>query len=719
MIYLVTKKQELFDDPDYTIINAQQALEIMQDWKVIQYDSETNGRDPHLCKLLCAQFGNDSANVRIVLDCESYSITLFKNILESKLLIGHNLKFDLQFLFNHNIIPRKVYDTMIVEQFLYLGFPNVITKKEDRNYYDYSFLTKLGYVDYKFSYSLAAVAKRRLDIDIDKTVRGEIIWRGLDKSVVLYSAGDVTFLEQLMWSQVKDYKARGGTVGAKLECDFVPAIAYLEWCGIKLDVDKWREKMKKDQENLDKSIKALNDFVINTPALKEFVYIERQGDLFSGFDTSPRVNINWASSAQATKVFKLLGFDVNVVDKDSGEDKESAMEKHMKKQKGINDAFLRLYFGKGEEGEENYFPGYNGSAKVVSSFGQGHIDAINPKTGRIHTSYKQIGASSGRMSCGSKQPNTDLAKYKKLPEKSCKYPNIQQLPKDVETRACFISEENNLFCSCDYSALESRLGADIYNEQSMIEEFLHGSGDMHSLCAYMVYKDEIPRDTPIKSIKKLYPHLRSAVKPIEFSQQFGGSEYAIQNSMGCSLEEALTFKKAYDSGFPGIAKFKEAGAKFVCSNGYILMNKYTGHKMYWWDWEHWKQKQAEFNTPGFWDTYKLYHKGQKTNLEKAVKKHFKIKSKYERMALNSPTQGTGITILKDAMTTLFNWVVDNGYFGKVLFCAFVHDECDIEFPKELTDFPKIVSDIMLNSAAKFCKSIPIPAEAEVSTHWIH
>jgi DNA polymerase I-like protein with 3'-5' exonuclease and polymerase domains len=128
------------------------------------------------------------------------------------------------------------------------------------------------------------------------------------------------------------------------------------------------------------------------------------------------------------------------------------MEKHMKKQKGINDAFLRLYFGKGEEGEENYFPGYNGSAKVVSSFGQGHIDAINPKTGRIHTSYKQIGASSGRMSCGSKQPNTDLAKYKKLPEKSCKYPNIQQLPKDVETRACFISEENNLFCSCDYSA---------------------------------------------------------------------------------------------------------------------------------------------------------------------------------------------------------------------------------------------------------------------------
>lgn len=54
----------------------------------------------------------------------------------------------------------------------------------------------------------------------------------------------------------------------------------------------------------------------------------------------------------------------------------------------------------------------------------------------------------------------------------------------------------------------------------MLDEFLHGSGDMHSLCAYMVYKDIIPRDTPIKDIKKLYPHQRKDVKPIEFSQQF-------------------------------------------------------------------------------------------------------------------------------------------------------------------------------------------------------
>ena len=80
---------------------------------------------------------------------------------------------------------------------------------------------------------------------------------------------------------------------------------------------------------------------------------------------------------------------------------------------------------------------------------------------------------------------------------------------------------------------------------------------------------------------------------------------------------------------------------------------------------------------------------------------------------------TGAICLKDAATTLFNWVVDNGYFNKVKFCAFVHDEIDSEFPKELTDYPNIVSDIMLKSAAKYCKSLPIPAEASVGDHWIH
>lgn len=67
--------------------------------------------------------------------------------------------------------------------------------------------------------------------------------------------------------------------------------------------------------------------------------------------------------------------------------------------------------------------------------------------------------------------------------------------------------------------LESRLGADIYNEKAMLDEFLYGSGDMHSLCAKLVFHEEL-KDIDVKDVKKKRPDLRSKVKSIEFSQQF-------------------------------------------------------------------------------------------------------------------------------------------------------------------------------------------------------
>ena len=710
MIYLVTGQELLFDN-DFQLISIEESLNIMKNWNNIQYDSETLGRDAHIGDLLLAQFGNYDKTIQIVVDCTTISIVNYKEILESKYIIGQNLKFDLQWLYNYSIVPRKVYDTMIVEQFLYLGYPPEY--KDPIN---------------GISYSLQAIAQRRLNIYIDKSVRGEIQWRGIDKEVIEYAANDVVYLYDIMSSQIKDCKTKNCIIGAKLECDFTPVIAYMEWCGIHLDTSKWKEKMKKDMENLNSAIDSLNKFVIDNPDLEEFTYVDNQGDLFSGFDLTPKCTINWASSQQVVPLLKKLGFDTTVQDKKTGEDKDSAMEKVLKKQKGINDEFLRLYLGKGEEGDEDYFAGYNGSAKVVTSFGQGHLNAINPNTGRIHTIYRAIGCDTGRMSCGSKDNNNDLAKLKGLPinpslkqkkeGKGCGYPNIQQLPSDEITRSCFTSEEGYLFCSCDFSAIESRLGADIYQEKSMIDEFLYGGGDLHSLCAYMIYTKEIPRDTPIKNIKKLYPHLRKDVKAIEFSQQFGGTAYAIQNAMGCTLEKAQEFADSYAKGFPGIAKFKEKASKTVREKGYIELCNITGHKTYWAEFNNWKDEQLSY-TQEFWEEYKNIHKPNKDKIYLSVKKHFQQVSKYERKALNSPTQGTGAIILKDSQINLFNWVVDNGYFGKCKLVCLCHDECNWEFPKELSDFPTLVKTYMEKSAAKYCKSLPIPAEVNVGNKWIH
>lgn len=447
MIYFVTCQKDLFKSETYTLLSPTASIDIMSKWKFIQFDTETLGKDCHVGKLLLAQFGNTDKSIQIVVDCTTVNILLYKEILEGKYIIGQNLKFDLQWLYNYAIIPRKVYDTMIVEQVLYLGYP---PEHKDPIH--------------GMSYSLQSILKRRFDIYMDKTVRGQIQWRGIDDSVIKYAANDVVYLYDIMVSQLKDCRAKDCLLAAKLECDFVPVIAYMEWCGIHLDEAKWRAKMTNDKRNLDKAIEDLNKYVCNHSNLKEFTYINTQGDLFNGFNTEPICTINWASSKQVIPLLKKLGFDTTVEDKKSGEDKDSAMEKVLKKQKGIDDEFLKLYLGKGEEGDDDYYPGYNGSAKVVTSFGQNHLNAINPNTGRIHTNYKQLGADTGRMSCGSRDNNNDLAKLKGLPinpsptqkkaGKACPYPNMQQLPSDEVTRACFTAMKGNKWCSCDYSAIE-------------------------------------------------------------------------------------------------------------------------------------------------------------------------------------------------------------------------------------------------------------------------
>lgn len=547
--------------------------------------------------------------------------------MESKFIVGQNLKFDLQFLYNYGIIPLRVYDTMIVEQLLYLGFPHTtVSEEEYHKYYDFPYHYDDTSRTMSISFALDAIAKKRLNKHIDKTVRGEIIWRGLDTKVILYAAGDVTHLEDIMQSQINDLKKQDLFKAAKIECDFVPVIAYLEWCGIHLDEEKWRKKMLNDKECLENASKELNKFVVNTPTLSKFTYIDKQGDLFSGFNTEPQVNINWSSSRQVIEVAKILGFNTQIKDKKTGEDKDSVLEKHLAKQKGVNDEFLKLYFN------------YQEYSKVVSSFGQGHLNAVNPKTNRIHTIYKQLGAASGRMSCGSQQSNNDLAKYKKLKPQDCKYPNMQQLPADDQTRGSFTAPEGYEWCSCDFSALESRLGADIYNEKHMIDEFLYGSGDIHSLMALTFFEDLMEEGTTTKDVKKKYPDLRKKAKSPEFLIQFGGSAFGLATQLAISEEEAQKYVNSYYNKFKGIADFKKKGSEFVRKNGYVLMCKYTGHKMYWWDHKEWVERQKSF-TPEFWDNYKLYHKGTGDTIAQEVSMHFKAASKWDRMALNAPTQG--------------------------------------------------------------------------------
>lgn len=491
MIYLVTTQDSLFPSTIYSRLSSEEAVKKVESFDVIQLDSETLGRDPHLVPILTLQLGNDAQQCRIVIDATTIDITIFKHALENKLCVGHNLKFDLQFLYKHKIIPTHVFDTMVVEQLLHLGYNNKF-----------------------FRYNLHDTAARYIPgLDIDKSVRGEIIWRGLDERTIQYAATDVVYLEKLMHLEEEACKKANCVQGMRLENEFVPVIAYLEWCGIKLDVDKWKQKMQSDADNAKTAEEALNNWIKTAAKSDKFFqkYIDPQLDLF---DPEPKILLNWSSAQQLIPIFQHLGFDTKVQDKETGMLKDSISDKVIAKQKGINDELLKLFFGKGNPDDEDYYAGYQGATKVVSTYGQSYLNAINPYTGRIHTNFKQLGAASGRMACGSKQKNTDLSKVNHC---EAGYPQLQNLPADEATRGAFVPEKGNLMCSCDYSALESRLGADIYNEQEMLNEYLYGSQDIHSLTAKICFPHEL-QGIDVKDIKKLRPDLRKKAKGPEFKR---------------------------------------------------------------------------------------------------------------------------------------------------------------------------------------------------------
>lgn len=681
MIYLVSTNEELSDE-DIKLMGIEESIRLLDTLSLLCLDTETTGLSPHLKELLCVQLGN--ADFQVVIDCTTIDITLYKELIENKLIVGHNLKFDIQFLYKHNIIPLHVYDTMIVEQFLHLGYPT-------------------GTI----SYSLKSLCWERLGVEIDKSVRGEIIYTGLTKRVIIYAAHDIEYLEPLMNSQINECNSKDNLKGAQLENDFVPVIAYLEWCGIKLDPERWKAKMKQDQSDYEKYRKALDQFLTEDPKIKEkYTYVEKQLDLFEPYDPTPKSKINWASSQQVVELCKDLGFNTKTTDKKTGEEKESVLEKLLAVQKGINDKFLSLYFK------------YKEKEKVITSFGEGHLNAINPLTGRVHTIYRQMGASSGRMSCGSNQPNKELAVVNKCDSKNCSYPNIQQLPSDEMTRSSFIAEEGNWFCSCDFSSEEARLSGDIYQDQAIIEMFEKGI-DSHSYYAKVFFQEKL-KDVDVNDIKKLYPELRKLAKGPEFALSFGGGVNAIMQAIQCTKEEAENIIKNYEEGFKGTVEFAKKGSKFVRDHGYILITPVTNHRVYWWDWKQWKQKDDFYKSKLWsWDDYRQNHKGTGDSIEQEVRTHYKAAAKWDRMARNSPCQATASCILKTAMTNFFHWIVENNYFNIIKLCALVHDEACIEYPKTIKDVDKKLATTMEETAAVFCKSLPIPAEASVGEHWIH
>lgn len=728
MIYLVSHNKSLFKIDKYIEATIEQAMSVLLPLKLCQLDTETKGLDCHTKALLTIQLGNKDNQV--VIDWTTLTPRekqIVKNYLESdRLFLGWNLMFDLTFLYVQGIYPKHIWDGMIVEQLLYLGYPAQMREK-----------------------SLKAAAWNYLNINIDKTVRGKIVNDGLTTEVVIYAAGDVTYIEDIKEKQDIEIEKQGMKLAVELECEFVKSLAYFKYCGVHLDITKWKAKMTKDQAKLDKAISELNAWVvawdkenphngydIQYPELKypkysadypaevkrlikdgykrfpqedlqtpdgkvdaykkviknQFTRIDTQGDLFTGFDTEPKCVINWSSQKQVIPLFELLGINVETFDKKTKQKKKSIEANVLKPQK--NDFPIIPIFLE-----------YQEAAKVVSTYGQNWLNAINPKTGRIHADFHSIGTDTARVSSG--------GGVWKL--------NMQNLPHDPETRACFTSEEGNAWLSADYQSQESRIIASVSKDEKMIDLFEHGCGDVHSLVAYMSYPNIIPRDTKIEDIKKLYHNWRQKAKSIEFAINYGGDYNTISKNDGIPVEEAKEIYDNFMEGFPGIKRYQDYCRAAVMRDGYILLNPLTGHRAHIYDAEELKETHNKMQEPGFWEYYQNVRKrNPQDEIVQEVRHYMQRKAASEKQSINYRIQNRGAMCFKLSSIKLFNWIVDHKLIDKVKMCVPAHDEFNLECPAAIKEqVGKVLIDCMIAGGKPFCPNVFLGADIDINDHWVH
>jgi DNA polymerase-1 len=292
-------------------------------------------------------------------------------------------------------------------------------------------------------------------------------------------------------------------------------------------------------------------------------------------------------------------------------------------------------------------------AKLKSTYVDALPAAVDSNTGRVHTSYSQIGAVTGRLSSNN--------------------PNLQNIPIRTETgrrvRNGFIADEGNVLLSVDYSQIELRIVAHMAEDEAMLKAFRAGE-DIHSTTAAAIYDIELDKVTK---------EMRRHAKAINFGLIYGMSAFGLARSTELTLSEAEAFVKAYFEKFPGVKKYLDGIRRQAAEIGYV--ETLLGRKRYF------PALQGKINV--------------------------QLKNREEREAINAPIQGTAADIMKLAMLKIPSAIKAAGLKAKMLLQ--VHDELVLECPKnELEKTARLVQETMTNA---YPMSIPLETEARAGVSW--
>lgn len=405
MIKFITKQTQLSE-----------VIEYLNTLTEISLDTETTGFDCYTCKLLSLQVGNKQ--LQYIINTQKVNILPLKSILETKLILGANLKFDWKFMFHTGIDIKYMYDVFLGECILTTGY-----EMDNRGL------------------SLESMAMEYCGVQLDKSIRSRIISEGFTERVIKYCAEDIEFLEEIKALQIIKLTRWDLLRVSELENTVVRVFAMMEYKGILLDRNKWVSVAEKIKNiNID-IVKKLDSIIIQESKSNSLLskYTQVQQDLFT--EDIRETFINWASPKQKTFILNQLGIKV-----------DSVADKILQNNKHKHPIIKELI----ELSKHN---------KLESSFGMDFLKFINPITKRVHGNFWQV-LQTGRVSLS--DPNL------------LQIPAHSSLGQTI--KSCFISKEGYKFVSADYGQFELRIIAEYSKDPIWVKTFKEGKDLHSELC---------------------------------------------------------------------------------------------------------------------------------------------------------------------------------------------------------------------------------------------
>jgi len=507
-----------------------EAIGILTQHKKICLDFETTGLQARLAKPRLLQLcdSNPTDEDRIVYVFDLFKVQAdgaLKELIESReMIIGQNLNFDLQFLYELGIdFKNKIYDTYIAERILRSGFKEKkISPQAQKPYFA------------DLSCSLKAIALRRLNIELDKEQR-RTDWSQPELTLeqIEYAAKDVDVLPRIAADQLEELREENLTPIYSVESQCVRPVALMCYTGFGVDVTKLMVLRKRIEDEL---VAKTEQFISELDSrLPEDCKLPRSSEGSIAVGKKPKKEFNPGSTAQIINVFSSCNIELP---KDATTGKTT-----------LNQIALSEF-----DSEDSTLILYRERTKIETRLEHVNklISNINPVTHRIHSGYNQVGANSGRFTSNGSPKTT------KTQEKTVFAVNIQQVPRSKDFRECFIAAPGYKLVICDWAQIELRLGAELINIAQMKEAFVKNI-DLHTLTASLIYKIDISLVTKEQ---------RQEGKTLNFALLYGMGyrkykTYAAQSGKMISLSEAKIAHAAFHLAYPRLRAWHQERASLV------------------------------------------------------------------------------------------------------------------------------------------------------------